>query len=126
MTAEEFWDTLPHCCGYPNCDGDLETTAHSEGCPLHNRKEISEMEFASLYAAEVNKELAEALNDERTKLFSFLEQMSTLESLCLSDYRHSDAQFKGFYLRRACDLRQIIDQLIKHLDVDILAKAGAD
>ena len=82
------------------------------------------IKVAEAHAANVNKDLVEALNDERTKLFSFLEQMSTLESLCLSDYRHSDAQFKGFYLRRACDLRQIIDQLIKHLDVDILAKAG--
>jgi len=65
LTAREFWDTLPHCCGYPNCDGDLVATTHSEGCPLFGRKELSEFEFATAYAvyrvAHETRELVEAL-----------------------------------------------------------------
>src|SRR5271165_6529578 len=49
--VRKFWDTLPHCCGYPKCDGDLEGIEHSEDCPLFGKEEIGMFEFAELYAA---------------------------------------------------------------------------
>jgi hypothetical protein len=50
QSAEQFWNSLPHCCGYPFCDGDLEGHPHSQKCPLFGRKELSRIEFAEAYA----------------------------------------------------------------------------
>ncbi len=48
--VKEFWEHVPHCCGYPACDGDLVGIAHSEKCPLFKRqREFTTMEFAVLF-----------------------------------------------------------------------------
>jgi hypothetical protein len=45
--ARELWRSLPHCCGYPECDGDLVATPHSQKCPLFGRVELSVTEFGA-------------------------------------------------------------------------------
>jgi hypothetical protein len=67
-TAEQrvidFWNSLPHCCGYPFCDGDLEGEPHSQKCPLFGRKELSRIEFAEAYAHSRITSLAEEAERE--------------------------------------------------------------
>jgi hypothetical protein len=55
MTSREFWKTLPHCVSYPECDGDLEGTEHSDKCPLYGIRELTRIEFAGLYAEYYHK-----------------------------------------------------------------------
>jgi hypothetical protein len=50
--ARELWRSLPHCCGYPECDGDLVATPHSQKCPLFGRVELSVTEFGAYCIAE--------------------------------------------------------------------------
>ncbi len=50
-STEQFWNSLPHCLGYPECDGDLVATPHEPGCPLFTEKALSVLEFAEAYAA---------------------------------------------------------------------------
>ena len=60
--AREFWKTLPHCCGYPQCDGDLVGIEHDSKCPLYGKKELTLIEFAAMFgAAERNRARREAL-----------------------------------------------------------------
>ena len=60
--AREFWKTLPHCCGYPQCDGDLVGIEHDSKCPLYGKKELTLLEFAAMFgAAERNRARREAL-----------------------------------------------------------------
>lgn len=61
MKAQEYWNTLTHCCGYPDCDGDLVAIEHSEKCPLFGEKELNRFEFAEQYAREFAAEQLEAL-----------------------------------------------------------------
>ena len=43
--AETIWNSFPHCCGYPKCDGDLPGINHSKSCPLYGKEEPTLMEF---------------------------------------------------------------------------------
>lgn len=82
MTAERFWDTLPHCCGYPKCDGDLEATPHSKECPLFGKKEMDAFVFASAYAAELReswKEAHDAVIDMENECKELRERIAALE-----------------------------------------------
>lgn len=60
--AREFYKTLPHCMGYPDCDGDLVGIDHSEKCPLFSKVDLGYMQFAVAFAT---SEISAAVQAER-------------------------------------------------------------
>lgn len=60
--AEQKWNKLPHCCGYPKCDGDLVGIYHSEECPMFGDKtEPTRQQFAADFAHQIREEDCKAV-----------------------------------------------------------------
>ena len=39
--AAKFYYSLPHCCGYPKCDGELVGLEHEPECPMYGKDKPS-------------------------------------------------------------------------------------
>jgi hypothetical protein len=83
QTAQEFYQTMPHCCGYPNCDGDLEGQGHDPGCPLYpDCEELGLFDFAEAYAASLGLfDFAEAYAASRERWIPVADPPSSSEEV---------------------------------------------
>lgn len=66
--ARVFFAALPHCIGYPGCDGDLEGLPHEPGCPLFTQKEMTLLEKVVAFAASVLSVAEEATIEQCAKI----------------------------------------------------------